>query len=67
MGAIQLWCLANGKQPRGNTNNGRAHDAKWETGPRLDGGVPGDVAGQASHYTGKGHSHRMTAPAASTT
>lgn len=53
-GAIQLWCLANGRQPRGNTNNGRAHDAKWETGPRLDGGVPGDVAGQASHYTGKG-------------
>lgn len=53
-GAIQLWCLANGKQPRGNTNYGRAHDAKWETGPRLDGGVPGDVAGQASHYTGKG-------------
>ncbi|WAF58599.1 hypothetical protein NRL09_12385 [Aeromonas caviae] len=53
-GAIQLWCLANGKQPRGNTNYGRAHDAKWETGPRLDGGMPGDVAGKASHYTGKG-------------
>lgn len=53
-GAIQLWCLANGRQPRGNTNYGRAHDAKWETAPRLDGGAPGDVAGQASHYTGKG-------------
>lgn len=53
-GAIQLWCLANGKQPRGNTNHGRAHDAKWEVARRVDGGLPGDVAGVAATLTGQG-------------
>jgi hypothetical protein len=30
--AIALWCLKNGSQPRGNTNNGKSHEAAWETG-----------------------------------
>lgn len=30
--AIALWCMANGFQPRGNTNRLRAHDAGWECG-----------------------------------
>lgn len=36
--AVMLWCLKNGYQPRGNTDNGRAHDALWET---ISGGTPG--------------------------
>ncbi|MGL6351956.1 MAG: phage tail protein [Aeromonas sp.] len=53
-GAIQLWCLANGFEPSGNTNYGRAHDAKFETAPRVDDGMPGDVAGVAATLTGQG-------------
>jgi hypothetical protein len=30
--AIALWCLKNGFQPRGNTANGKSHEATWETG-----------------------------------
>lgn len=41
--AIALWCMANGYEPRGNTNYGRHHDKRWETGRRQDGGVPGEV------------------------
>ena len=52
--AIALWCLANGFQPRGNTNYGRHHDNRWETGTRRDNGVPGDSAGVGSTLTGSG-------------
>jgi hypothetical protein len=31
-GAIALWCLKNGFQPRGNTASGKSHEASWETG-----------------------------------
>ncbi|MDR2484454.1 MAG: formylglycine-generating enzyme family protein [Treponema sp.] len=30
-GAVALWCLKNGFQPRGNTNYGKSHEAPWET------------------------------------
>jgi hypothetical protein len=30
--AVALWCLKNGFQPRGNTANGKSHEATWETG-----------------------------------
>jgi hypothetical protein len=30
--AIALWCLKNGWQPRGNTANGKSHEAAYETG-----------------------------------
>ncbi|WGG19275.1 phage tail protein [Ectopseudomonas oleovorans] len=41
--AIALWCMANGYEPRGNTNFGRHHEKRWETGRRQDGGIPGEV------------------------
>ena len=52
--AIALWCMANGFQPRGNTNHGRHHDNRWETGTRQDNGVPGDSAGIGNTLTGSG-------------
>lgn len=52
--AISLWCMANGFQPRGNTNHGRHHDNRWETGTRQDNGVPGDSAGVGNTLTGSG-------------
>lgn len=52
--AIALWSLANDTIPRGNTNYGRAHDAKWETARRADNGLPGDTSGTARTDTGKG-------------
>jgi hypothetical protein len=30
--AVSLWCLKNGTQPRGNTSNGKSHEAAWERG-----------------------------------
>ena len=30
--AIAQWCMANGYQPTGNTDYGKSHDKKWETG-----------------------------------
>lgn len=30
--ALALWCLANGFQPRGNTNSGQSHEAVYERG-----------------------------------
>jgi hypothetical protein len=30
--AVALWCMKNGSQPRGNTLNGKAYEAGWETG-----------------------------------
>lgn len=52
--AISLWCMANGFEPRGNTNHGRAHDRYVERGRRMDGGLPGDVAGTARVHAGSG-------------
>lgn len=52
--AIVLWCIANGFQPRGNTNYGRHHDNRWETGRRQDNGIPGDSAGVGNILTGSG-------------
>jgi len=52
--AIALLCMANGIEPRGNTNWGRAHDATHETAVRQDGGAPGDNEGTARTMTGVG-------------
>lgn len=52
--AIALWCKANGHEPRGNTNYGRSHEDRWETGRRQDGGIPGDASGTARTLTGSG-------------
>lgn len=52
--AIGLWSIANGTIPRGNTNYGRAHDAKWETGVAANKKAPGDSAGANHTLTGSG-------------
>ena len=54
--AVALWCVANGFEPRGNTNHGRAHDATWEVGRRQDGDTypPGDSDGVGYIYAGSG-------------
>lgn len=52
--AVALWCMANGFEPRGNTNYGRAHDAAHETAVRQDGGTPGDASGTARTMAGGG-------------
>jgi len=54
--AVALWCMANGFEPRGNTNHGRAHDATHEVGVRQDGATypPGDSSGIGNTLTGSG-------------
>ncbi|MCK7542961.1 hypothetical protein MLC59_02095 [Marinobacter bryozoorum] len=54
--AVALWCMANGFEPRGNTNHGRHHDNRWETGTRQDGDtyIPGDNSGIGNILTGSG-------------
>ena len=52
--AISLWCMANGFEPRGNTNYGRAHDRYVERGRRMDGRLPGDAVGTARVHGGSG-------------
>jgi len=52
--AVAFWCAANGYQPRGNTNYGRAHDRTLEMGIRQDGGIAGDASGMARTLTGSG-------------
>lgn len=52
--AISLWCMANGFEPRGNTNYGRAVDRYVELGRRVDGGLPGVGTGTSRVYTGSG-------------
>lgn len=52
--AIQLWCMKNGFQPRGNTNYGRAHDSTFETGRVITGGTPGDSSSANATLTGSG-------------
>lgn len=52
--AISLWCMANGFEPRGNTNYGRAIDRYVELGRRVDGGLPGINGGTWLVRTGSG-------------
>lgn len=52
--AVALWCKANGVEPRGNTDYGRAHDATHEVARRQDGGTPGVNEGLARVLTGSG-------------
>jgi hypothetical protein len=52
--AVALWCMKNGSQPRGNTAWGKAHDAGYETGVRLDGRAPGEAAGDGKTLGGSG-------------
>jgi len=52
--AVALWCKANGVEPRGNTNYGRAHDATHEVARRQDAGTPGVTEGTARTLTGSG-------------
>lgn len=52
--AVALWCMANGFEPRGNTNYGRAHDATHETAVRQDGGTPGDTSSGGRTMAGGG-------------
>lgn len=51
--AAALWCKANGVEPRGNTDFGRAHDATHEVARRQDGATPGG-SGTARTLTGSG-------------
>ncbi|MBW2599337.1 MAG: SUMF1/EgtB/PvdO family nonheme iron enzyme [Deltaproteobacteria bacterium] len=52
--ALELWCLKNGFQPRGNTYYGRHHDQVHEQGVRQDGVAPGTASGSARTLTGSG-------------
>lgn len=52
--AIALYSIANGTVPRGNTNYGRSHERKLETGRRGDTRSPGDISGTARTHTGTG-------------
>lgn len=52
--AVALWCKANGVEPRGNTDYGRAHDATHEVARRQDKGTAGDNDGIARTLTGSG-------------
>lgn len=52
--AIALWCMANGYQPKGNTQYGRAYDVLHEFGRRGDGRSPNDREGVARTNTGTG-------------
>ena len=54
--ALSLWCMANGFQPKGNTEYGRAHDKKWEFGKRYDGRLPNDRSGTGRTNCGSGPS-----------
>lgn len=54
--SIALWCMANGYQPRGNTNWGRSHEKRWETGRRIDNAEPGLASGTGRTLTGSGPS-----------
>lgn len=53
--AIALWCMANGFQPRGNTQYGRHHDSRHETG-RIPAGatIGSDATGITNTLTGSG-------------
>lgn len=46
--------LVAGHAPRGNTNWGRAHDARFEVATRIDGRAAGDTAGDGKTKVGQG-------------
>lgn len=52
--AFKMWCMANGFQPRGNTDYGRHHDQLHETGVRQDDYPIGSSDGNARTLTGSG-------------
>lgn len=53
--AVAYLSLAFGDQPRGDTNYGRAHDAKHEVATRASSDhAPGDTGHSSSSYTGTG-------------
>jgi hypothetical protein len=52
--ALSLWCIKNGFQPRGNTDNGRDRDATFETGGRVDGTIPGVTSSNGRVFGGSG-------------
>ncbi len=54
--ALLAWKASGGGDDpvRGNTDRGRAHDAPWETGVRVDGGAPGSTSGDGRTLTGSG-------------
>ncbi|ASV43933.1 hypothetical protein [Pseudoalteromonas phage KB12-38] len=52
--AVAYLSLAHGQALRGNTDRGRAHDAKNETGRRMDNLAPGDLGGEGFTGTGTG-------------
>lgn len=52
--AVASLSKAMGKTPRGNTNWGRAYDATYETGRRVDNVAPGTTSGTGRTYTGSG-------------
>ena len=52
--AVLHWCMANGFEPRGNTNHGRHHDVRHEVGTRQDNGAPGDGSGIGNILLGSG-------------
>lgn len=52
--AIALWCMANGFEPRGNTQYGRHHVNRIETGRKVNGGIPGDSSASRPNLTGSG-------------
>jgi len=51
---VSLWSLRNGFQPRGNTDYGRAHDAKHERAWRVDSAAPGIASGTPRTRNGTG-------------
>lgn len=53
-GAIGLWCCKENINPRGNTDYGRAYDAKEETAIREDTNVPGSTSGTSRTLSGTG-------------
>lgn len=53
--AIALWCMANGYQPTGNTNYGRHHNNRFETGIVPNGATLGsDSTGATNTQCGSG-------------
>lgn len=52
--AVTFWTMANGTEPRGNTNYGRSHSHTHEVGFRQDRLAPGLVEGTARTLTGSG-------------
>ena len=53
-GAVALGCCKRGVFPRGNTEYGRAHDARHETARREDGAAPGGAPGTPRTLPGSG-------------